>query len=168
MLQKIDPKTLTMNPFTLIGDQWLLITAGTPEHCNTMTASWGGVGVMWAEPSATCYIRPQRYTKEFVDNNDYFTLCFFDESYRKALNLCGNTSGRDVDKIKECGFTVQAGAGNAPYFAEAELVLVCKKRYVQPLEPECFIDKTIDGRFYPQKDYHVMYIGQIVEAYQKG
>ena len=114
MLQKIDPKTLTMNPFTLIGDQWLLITAGTPEHCNTMTASWGGVGVLWAEPSATCYIRPQRYTKEFVDNSDYFTLCFFDESYRKALNLCGSTSGRDVDKIKECGFTVQAGAGNAP------------------------------------------------------
>ena len=101
MLQKIDPKTLTVNPFTLIGDQWMLITAGTPEHCNTMTASWGGIGVMWAEPSATCYIRPQRYTKEFVDNSDYFTLCFFDESYRKALNLCGSTSGRDVDKIKE-------------------------------------------------------------------
>ena len=110
MLQKIDPKTLTVNPFTLIGDQWMLITAGTPEHCNTMTASWGGVGVMWAEPSATCYIRPQRYTKEFVDNSDYFTLCFFDESYRKALNLCGSTSGRDVDKIKECGFTVQGQA----------------------------------------------------------
>ena len=154
MLQKIDPKTLTVNPFTLIGDQWMLITAGTPEHCNTMTASWGGVGVMWAEPSATCYIR--------------FTLCFFDESYRKALNLCGSTSGRDVDKIKECGFTVQAGAGNAPYFAEAELVLVCKKRYAQLMQPECFTDKTIDGKFYPQKDYHVMYIGQIVEAYQKG
>ena len=168
MLKKVDPKTLTMNPFTLIGDQWLLITAGTPEHCNTMTASWGGVGVMWGEPSATCYIRPQHYTKEFVDHNDYFTLCFFDESYRKALNLCGNTSGREVDKIKECGFTVQAGAGSAPYFAQAELVLVCKKRYVQPMKPECFVDETIDGKFYPQKDYHVMYIGQIVEAYQKG
>ena len=64
--------------------------------------------------------------------------------------------------------TVQAGAGNAPYFTEAELVLVCKKRYVQPMQPECFTDKTIDGKFYPQKDYHVMYIGQIVEAYQKG
>lgn len=168
MLKKVDPKTLTMNPFTLIGDQWILITAGTPEHCNTMTASWGGVGVMWGEPSATCYIRPQRYTKEFVDHNDYFTLCFFDESYRKALNLCGNISGREVDKIKECGFTVQVGAGNAPYFAQAELVLVCKKRYVQPMKPECFVDETIDGKFYPQKDYHVMYIGQIVEAYQKG
>ena len=90
MLQKIDPKTLTMNPFTLIGDQWLLITAGTPEHCNTMTASWGGVGVMWAEPSATCYIRPQRYTKEFVDNNDYFTLSQGPEPVRQHLwTRCG-------------------------------------------------------------------------------
>lgn len=168
MLQKIDPKTLTTNPFTLIGDQWMLITAGTPEQCNTMTASWGGVGIMWGEPSATCYIRPQRYTKEFVDRNDYFTLCFFGEAYRKMLNFCGSTSGRDVDKIKECGLTVQTGAGNAPYFAEAELVLVCKKRYVQDMSPACFTDDTIDGTFYPQKDYHTLYIGQIVEAYQKG
>lgn len=168
MLQKIDPKSLTTNPFTLIGEQWMLITAGTPERCNTMTASWGGVGIMWGEPSATCYIRPQRYTKEFVDNNEYFTLCFFDESYRKALNFCGSTSGRNVDKIKECGLTVQAGAGNAPYFAEAELVLVCKKRYAQEMKPECFVDDTIDDTFYPEKDYHTLYIGQIVEAYQKG
>ena len=85
MLQKIDPKTLTKNPFTLIGDQWMLITAGTPDHCNTMTASWGGVGVIWGAPAATCYIRPQRYTKEFVDQNEYFSLCFFDESYREKL-----------------------------------------------------------------------------------
>ena len=166
--QEINVREFSMKPFKMIGDQWMLVPAGDQIKYNTMTASWGGVGVMWAEPSATCYIRPQRYTKEFVDNSDYFTLCFFDESYRKALNLCGSTSGRDVDKIKECGFTVQAGAGNAPYFAEAELVLVCKKRYAQLMQPECFTDKTIDGKFYPQKDYHVMYIGQIVEAYQKG
>ena len=167
MLQKIDPKTLTMNPFTLIGDQWLLITAGTPEHCNTMTASWGGLGVLWGAPAATIYLRPQRYTKEFVDNNDYFTLCFFDESYRKALNLCGSTSGRDVDKIKECGFTVQAGAGNAPYFAEAELVLVCRKAYWQDMDPTHFLDDEIDGRHYPKKDYHRIFIGEIETVLKK-
>ena len=166
--KEIKPEELNFNPFTRIGSDWMLLTAGTEDKFNTMTASWGGAGVFWGKPAVTCYIRPQRYTKEFVDNSDYFTLCFFDESYRKALNLCGSTSGRDVDKIKECGFTVQAGAGNAPYFAEAELVLVCKKRYAQLMQPECFTDKTIDGKFYPQKDYHVMYIGQIVEAYQKG
>ena len=91
-----------------------------------------------------------------------------DAEHCKALDYCGVKSGRDVDKIKECGLTVCCGAGDAPYIGEAELVLVCKKRYVQPMQPECFTDKTIDGKFYPQKDYHVMYIGQIVEAYQKG
>lgn len=85
MLQKIDPKTLTVNPFTLIGDQWMLITAGTPEHCNTMTASWGGVGVLWRSLPPPAISVPSAHTKEFVDNSDYFTLCFFDESYRKAL-----------------------------------------------------------------------------------
>ena len=168
MLKKVDPKTLTNNPFTLIGDQWMLITAGTPDHCNTMTASWGGVGIMWAAPAATCYIRPQRYTKEFVDQNEYFSLCFFDEGYREQLNYCGKTSGRDADKIKACGFTVEAGAGNTPYFAEAELVLVCRKQYAQEMKPECMLDPAIDGTFYPQKDYHTMYIGQIVEAYKRG
>lgn len=155
MLQKIDPKTLTKNPFTLIGDQWMLITAGTPDHCNTMTASWGGVGVIWGAPAATCYIRPQRYTKEFVDQNEYFSLCFFDESYREKLTYCGKTSGRDGDKIKACGFTVETGAGGVPYFAEAEVVLVCKKQYAQDMKPECMLDPSIDGAFYPQKDYQI-------------
>lgn len=168
MLQKIDPKTLTKNPFTLIGDQWMLITAGTPDHCNTMTASWGGVGIMWGKPVATCYIRPQRYTKQFVDQNDYFTLCFFDETYREKLTYCGSNSGRNADKIEACGFTVKTGAGNVPYFAEAEVVLVCQKQYVQGLQPECMVDPDIDSVFYPEKDYHTMYIGRIVEAYQRG
>ena len=90
MFQKVDPKTLDLNPFAAIGSQWMLITAGTPDHCNTMTASWGGLGVIWGAPAATCYIRPQRYTKEFVDREDYFTLAFFGEESRKdftALRL---------------------------------------------------------------------------------
>ena len=166
MLQKIAPKTLTVNPFTLIGDQWMLITAGTPEHCNTMTASWGGVGVMWAEPSATCYIRPQRYTKEFVDREEYFTLTFFPEEYRKALSLCGSKSGREIDKVKECGFTVKTASCGAPYFEEAELVLVCRKRFAQAMDPNN-IPQEIKEKWYPQKDYHTMYIGEIVEVLKK-
>ena len=102
-MRKIDPKTLDKNIFSAIGDQWMLITAGTADRCNTMTASWGGLGVIWNAPSATCYIRPQRYTKEFVDREDYFTLSFFGEEHRKALQLCGSKSGREVDKVKECG-----------------------------------------------------------------
>ena len=119
MLEKCEVKSLDQNVFTLIGEQWMLITAGTPEHCNTMTASWGGLGVLWGADVATCYIRPQRYTYEFIEKSDYFTLSFLGEAYRKQLALCGAKSGREVDKVKECGFTVCAGAGNAPYFQEA-------------------------------------------------
>ncbi|BDF70421.1 flavin reductase [Oscillospiraceae bacterium] len=166
MLQKIDPKTLDENVFSLIGDRWMLITAGAPERCNTMTASWGGLGVLWGKQVATCYIRPQRYTFEFMEAGERFTLSFFGEEYRKALAFCGAKSGRDVDKIKACGLTVAAGAGDAPYFEEADLVLVCKKAYWQDLDPSHFLDPEIE-KHYPQKDYHRMYIGEIVEAYKK-
>ena len=140
MLKPIDPKAIDQNVFSLIGEKWMLITAGTAERCNTMTASWGGLGVIWGAPSATCYIRPQRYTKEFVDREEYFTLAFFGEEYRDALALCGSKSGREVDKVKECG--------------------------VQPMDP-ARLSEDVKERWYPQKDYHTLYIGEIVEAYQK-
>ena len=165
-MRKIDPKTLDKNVFSAIGDQWMLITAGTADRCNTMTASWGGLGVIWGSPAATCYIRPQRYTKEFVDREDYFTLSFFGEEHRKSLQLCGSKSGREVDKVKECGFTVRAAECGAPWFEEAELVLVCRKRFVQPMDPDN-IPQDVKDRFYPEKDYHVMYIGEIVEVLVK-
>lgn len=166
MFKSIDPKSLTQNVFSMIGEQWMLITAGSEEKCNTMTASWGGLGVIWGKPSVTCYIRPQRYTKEFVDQEEYFTLTFFKEEFQKALALCGAKSGRDVDKVKECGFTVKTAQCGAPYFEQAELVLVCRKRFVQPMAPELIAD-DIKEKWYPQKDYHVMYIGEIVEVLQK-
>ena len=166
MLKQINPKDIQKNVFSLIGDQWMLVTAGTVEHCNTMTASWGGLGVIWGAPAATCYIRPQRYTKEFLDREEYFTLAFFGEEYRKALSLCGSKSGRELDKVKECGFTVKGAQCGAPYFEEAELVLVCRKRFVQPMDP-ARLPEDVKERWYPQKDYHTLYIGEIVEAYQK-
>ena len=164
MFQRIDPRQLKDNVFSLIGDQWMLVTAGTEEACNTMTASWGGLGVLWGAPAATCYIRPQRYTKEFMDREEYFTLAFFDETYRKALSLCGSKSGREVDKVKECGFTVRTAACGAPYFEQARLVLVCRKRFVQEMDPAC-IPQDVKEKWYPEKDYHTMYSGEIVEAY---
>lgn len=166
MFEKIDPKALDQNVFSLIGDQWMLITAGNQDQCNTMTASWGGLGVLWGKPVATVYIRPQRYTLEFVEREDTFTLCFFGEQYRKALALCGSKSGRDVDKVKECGFTVATAEG-APYFEEADLVLVCKKAYWQDMDPTHFLDGEIDSKWYPGKDYHRIFIGEIVEVLRK-
>lgn len=166
MLRNIDPKQIAGNPFAMIGDQWMLITAGTGEACNTMTASWGGLGVLWNAPVATCYVRPQRYTKEFMDREEYFTLSFFGEAYRKALGVCGSKSGRDVDKVKECGFTVKTAECGAPYFEEAELVIVCRKRFAQDFDP-ANIPGDVKEKQYPNEDYHTMYIGEIVEVLSK-
>ena len=163
MLKPVDVHEISENVFSLIGKQWMLITAGTAEHCNTMTASWGGLGVLWGAPAATCYIRPRRYTKEFVDREEYFTLSFFGEEWRKALSLCGSKSGREVDKVKECGFTVKTADCGAPYFEEASLVLVCRKRFAQEMDPNLMPD-DVKEKWYPEKDYHTMYIGEIVQA----
>ena len=166
MFRTVNVKDLSLNPFAAIGDEWMLITAGTKENCNTMTASWGGMGVLWYKDVATIYIRPQRYTKKFVDEQEYFTLTFFGDSHRDALALCGSKSGRDIDKVKECGFTVKTAACGAPYFEEAELVLVCRKRFAQDMDPACIADE-VKEKWYPEKDYHAMYIGEIVEVLAK-
>ena len=166
MLHNIDPKQIAGNPFAMIGDQWMLITAGSGERGNTMTASWGGLGVLWNVPVATCYVRPQRYTKEFMDAEEYFTLTVFGEEYRKALTVCGTKSGRDMDKVKECGFTVKTAQCGAPYFEQAELVIVCRKRFVQDFDP-ANIPEDEKEKQYPNADYHTMYIGEIVEVLSK-
>jgi flavin reductase (DIM6/NTAB) family NADH-FMN oxidoreductase RutF len=161
MLHSVDPKKLNENVFSLIGDQWTLVTAGTKEHCNTMTASWGGLGVLWHKNVATIYIRPQRYTKEFLEANDTFSLSFFTEDWRKALAYCGKVSGRDEDKFAACGFTV-ATAGETPYVAQARLVLVCRKFYWQDLDPANMGPEALTH--YENKDYHRMYIAEITQV----
>ena len=164
MFREIAPKKLQENVFSLFDDRWTLITAGTQDRCNTMTASWGGLGVLWGAPTATIYVRPQRYTREFLDREEYFTLAFFGEEYHKELALCGAKSGREIDKVKECGFTVKTAACGAPYFEQAQLVLVCRKRYVREMDPARIPDDAKE-KWYPQKDYHIVYLGEIVEAY---
>ena len=166
MFQTIDPKKLDKNLFSLLGDRWALVTAGTAEQCNTMTVSWGGTGILWNQPVVTIYLRPQRYTKEFVDREEYFTLAFFGPEHHDHLALCGSKSGREVDKVKECGFTVQTAECGAPYFQEAELVLVCRKRFVQPMDPDN-MPQEIKTKWYPEEDYHTLYIGEIVDVLVK-
>lgn len=157
--QQIDPTDIRDNAFSMIGDEWMLVTAGTPDSFNTMTASWGGVGVLWGQKAATIYIRPQRYTFEFLEKNDYFTLSFFGNAHRDALALCGSKSGRDIDKAQATGLT-PAAVDHTVCFEEARLVYVCKKLYYQDFEPANFLDSTIEKN-YPQQDYHRMYIGGI-------
>ena len=161
---EIDPKKLVESPFKLFDDEWALLTAGPCDNCNTMTVSWGAAGTLWGGPSVTAYVRQTRYTKEFMDSNDSFTLSFFGGECKKALALCGKVSGRDCDKIAEAGLTVGDFDGAAA-FEEARLVLKCSKKFVQLLAPESFVDKSILDRCYDDKDYHSMYIGLIEKAY---
>lgn len=160
MFKELSASEFTCNPFTKIGKEWMLITAGTPDHCNTMTASWGSLGVWWGKNAVTCYIRQSRYTKEFIDQNDTFTLSFFDESYRQALSLCGSVSGRDHDKIKEASLTPIA-VGETAAFDEASMIFVCRKLYADIMPAEQFLAKEMDERWYPDHDYHTMYIAEI-------
>ncbi len=164
MLKEINIGEFSLNPFKRIDKDWCLITAGSKESFNTMTASWAGLGVIWHKNVATCYIRPQRYTKQFVDSNEYFTVTFFPDGYRDALTYCGRNSGRDVDKVKQTGLTPWF-TENGVSFAEANLVLVCRKLYAQDMKEECFVDKAVIDRNYPNKDWHTLYIGEIVKAY---
>ncbi len=163
--EKFDPKELTDNPFRMIGDEWMLVTAGLPEHHNTMTASWGGLGVIWGKNVATIYVRPQRYTYEFLERNDRLTLSVLPETFRKALAFCGSKSGRDYDKAKECGL-IPVEVESSTAFEEARLILACRKLYFSDINPAQFLDSSIDGENYPGKDYHRMYICEITGAYR--
>ncbi|MCI9274177.1 MAG: flavin reductase family protein [Clostridiales bacterium] len=164
--REIDPKTLEGNPFVRIGDQWMLVTAGDQKQYNTMTASWGGLGVMWGKNVAYTVIRPQRFTYEFMEACDTYTLSFYPKEWKPALNLCGSKSGRDVDKAKETGL-IPVFDEQAPYFEQAELVLVCRKLYAQPIDPACFTDASCDAKWYAAKDYHKQYISEIVKVLVK-
>lgn len=151
------------NAFKLIADDWMLVTAGTPESFNTMTASWGTLGELWNRKIAVCFVRPSRHTYQFMEREDIFSLSFFDEQYRDALNFCGTKSGRDVDKMAHTGLIPVASNHGTVYFEQARLVLVCRKLYIHDIDPGRFLDPKIEKQ-YPQKDYHRMYVGEILET----
>lgn len=164
MFKKIDISELNLNPFDEISKNWLLISAKKADQINTMTASWGNLGHIWGKNVVTVYIRPQRYTKEFVDHSDYFTVTMFD-GHKKELGVLGSRSGRDGDKIRDVGFHVET-VDDQPTFAEGKIVFVCKKLYSDWIKPEHLIDKDCDTKWYPDKDYHEMYIAEIMAAYR--
>lgn len=159
--KEISPEQFVHSPFHLLDKEWMLITAGKEEKVNTMTASWGGFGVLWNKNVAYVFIRPTRYTKEFVDHSSTLSLSFFDSTYKKQMGYLGRVSGRDVDKIKESGLTVVKAEDGTPYFEEAKITLFCRKLYAQELKPDCFVEEGLNEKNYPLKDYHTMYVVEI-------
>ncbi len=159
---QINPEDFSCSPFASIGKQWMLVAAQKPDGTvNAMTASWGGMGVLWGKNVVFAFVRPQRYTREFIESAGRFTLSFFSEEQRPALAYLGKVSGRnEPDKICKAGLTVEMLNG-APCFAEAETTILCRTLYTGTIDPSQFLHSDLDTKWYPNKDYHIMYVAEI-------
>ena len=167
-MQNVSLSDLPINPFTSFQRDWFLVTAGdfATGRWNTMTVSWGFLGILWNKPCVHVVIRPQRYTREFLDACDTFTVSAFDAPFHGALSVLGSHSGRDGDKVAAAGLTPMATPGvAAPTFQEARLTFACRKRFRQPMDPASFLDPETLSTWYPDRDYHIEYIGEILAAY---
>jgi flavin reductase (DIM6/NTAB) family NADH-FMN oxidoreductase RutF len=152
---------LTIDVFGQFDKKWALLTAGTKDNFNAMTISWGGAGTLWGKPVVTTYVRTSRYTHEYMDSNDYFTISFYPEDKKSILGVFGSKSGRDIDKMNYEGLTAKE-AGESISFEEAELTLVCKKLFKQQLDEKNMPENVIKS-FYEGDALHDMYIGEVVE-----
>ncbi len=163
MFKEISAKEINDNLIKAISEEWMLVAAGSSEKYNMMTASWGFAGEMWGTDCMMTVIRPQRYTLEFINNSDYFTLSFYGDN-KDIHKVCGSKSGRDTDKTALTGLT-PVFSDNTVYFEQARMVVVCKKQYVQQMKADCFTDKE-PLRWY-NGDFHYMIIGKIEKVLVK-
>lgn len=172
MMKEIDINELKINPFQLFGKDWMTLTAGTEKTgFNTMTVAWGHLGSVWERgshrnclPTAICYVRPSRYTKEYMDQEEYFTLSHFPTEYKKILGYLGSHSGKNEDKIQATGLTPVFSDGTT-YFEEADMVFICRKLYQAPLLEKGYMDKELIDFNYPERDFHEMYVGEIMKVF---
>ena len=164
-MKEINIRDIKKSAVEMISDGWGLVTAGTEEKFNTMTVSWGGLGEIWGKDAVFIFIRPQRYTFEFIEKEEFFTLSFYGEEFRNALKICGSQSGRNTDKVANAGLTPLFVDGTVS-FDQAEYTLVCRKMASQFIDPKGFEDDAIEKN-YSAGDYHKVYIGEIVKVYSK-
>lgn len=165
-MRQIEISALPKSVFELIGADWMLIGARDSKgRVNAMTASWGGMGIMWGKSVAFIFIRPQRFTKLLIDDADTLSISFFGQEYRKMLNYMGKASGANEDKIAESNLDVSF-ENNAPIFSQASLTMICKKMYCQQLDEKSFVDNGIANKWYKEKDFHYMYVVEIVKILQ--
>lgn len=166
----MDLKNFNLAPLYAIDQEWALLTAGVEEKFNTMTISWGGLGTIWNKPVVTVYVKPNRYTYEFMENNEYFTISFYDKEYKEDLGILGSKSGRNLDKISLTKLTPEY-LKNTTSFKESKLTIVCKKIYFQDMDVnnidvESITQSELD-RFYKNEPMHRMYIGEVIDIIDK-
>lgn len=167
---RVDPRSIPDNPVKLIGEDWMLVTAGKADSYNTMTASWGMLGEVWNRHVAAITVRDSRYTYRFLEQNDTYTLSFFTHDYRPALQLLGTKSGRDGDKVAESGLTPMELQSGDISFAEARMVIECRKLYAEPFKKDSFTDKSVYESVYNEEhstSMHTLYIGEITNVWVK-
>lgn len=167
-MRKINVNECSDNFFDSIGNKWMLITAGNKEKFNTMTANWGGIGYLWNKPVVFIWVRPERYTFEFIEKNQYFTLSFLEEKDKDIHKICGSTSGRDTDKIKATGLTPYFNELGNVFFEQSRLSLECKKLYSDVVKENNFINQDLFEKWYTTKGSpHKMYIAEITGMWTK-
>ena len=168
-MKEISVSELQDNMFDAIGKEWMLVTAGTQEKFNMMTASWGGTGILWGKPVAFIFIRPERYTYEFIEEGDKLTLSFLGEEHKDVHKICGSKSGRDMDKVAASGLKPYVMEDGTISYEQARLVLVCKKLYADMIQEDKFVDKLLINRWYGEGhgNLHKMYILEIQHIYVK-
>ncbi len=163
--KEIAANEFTCKPLEILSNQWMLLACGDFEkkEFNSMVVGWGAFGTMWRKPFCMIVVRPSRYTYDFVEKYDNFSLAVFPDEFKKKLGALGSKSGRELDKINDSGFTpIASSAVSSPGFDEAELILECKKMYQEDFDPSKFLCDNIDSSCYPDGDYHRMYFGEIL------
>lgn len=164
----IAPQQIADNFIDIIGREWMLVTAGTPENFNMMTASWGGAGFLWNRPVATIFVRPERYTYGFIEETGRFSLSFLGEEHRAAHKVTGSKSGRDTDKVAEAGLHPLFTETGGIFYEETRLGLECRVLYADGIEASNFIDRALVEQWYgAQGGFHKMYVAEITAAYVK-
>lgn len=166
-MKRTEVETLDDNFIRIIGKEWMLVTAGTKEQFNMMTANWGGVGYLWNKRVAFIFVRPERYTYKFIEEQPYFTLSFMGDEYKEVHKICGSRSGRDIDKTAATGLTPVTTGNGAVTFAESRLVLECRKLYAAPIKQADFLVPGIYEKWYGEAhgSDHTMYIAEITDAW---
>ncbi len=164
-IESIDIEKIEYNFFSTLMHDWMLVTAGNINDFNTMTASWGTLGILWNKPVALCFIRPHRYTFQFAEQTPYFSLSFFNDEHRHILDFCGSYSGRDTDKVAATGLIPVRLNAHCVSFEQATLVFECLKLYADFIKPEHFVVTELIRDIYPRKDFHRFFIGEIINCY---
>lgn len=155
-------KEFNVSAFDCFDKGWAVLSAGNMDDYNCMTISWGSLGTLWRRPVVTVYVRPSRYTWEYMEKNEFFTVSFFDGRCREDLTTLGTLSGREGDKVSKTSLTPEPVFTAGVTFKEAGRSLICRTIYRQELDRDSMCKEILEG-FNIMEEPHYMYIGEVMD-----